>query len=864
MGQVYKAQDLNLGRFVAIKILRPEATKDALRRRRFELEAKTASSLQHSNILAVYDIGCENDAEYIVMEYLDGKTLDALMGGRPLPPERALRIAEQIASAVSKAHGAGIVHRDLKPSNVMVLADDYVKILDFGLAKLTEAAEHSGDTLTHTQMNLTTEGTVIGTAAYMSPEQVEGRPVDSRSDIFSFGAVLYEMFSGKRAFASTSQMSTLSAVLTREPETLTGVPEEIQRVIRRCLRKEADQRYQSMADVRMAVEDLRDDLRSGSLSSSTRLSAARVSRPKRLWWLVAAAVTLAGIVAAALLTRKRAVVPLQPVQLTSYSGVEDSPALSPDGSQFAFQWTGVQGNNIDIYVRLVDGGDPLRVTTDPGDDTVPAWSPDGRWIAYRHTEEGRPEVRLISPLGGKPRKLIDLTGTTFAASHCWSPDSRWLVVSMPVAGRTSQQLVRVDVQNSEMMTIGYPEPAPNQMDLSCGVSPDGQRIAFLRLEDRQAVRLMVIPFEGGWVTDTGVLAANASSLAWTPEGNEVLVGARIQGLDALWRVPMSKGFPATPVRLTGAGEGGASPAFAPAGRHRGVRMIYSRSQLDVAVVSAEFGPDGKFVAEPRRVVSETARMREAQVSPDGKQIAVISERLGPQQIWLFEEGAVDARQLSRFENMVPGSLRWSPSSKDLVFDVLGSGKSDVYTISTDGGAPRRLTMDPSNEARPSFSADGKFVYFRSDKSGARELWKVPFAGGEWTQVTSGGGFEAHETADGKRLIYIKGADGIGLFERPVAGGAERAIAPAARAGLWSYAQGWVAWFEVPEGQWGMYNPKTVKVMDLSTHRSWTAGSVTSRLMVNSSQVSLSPDHEKFYFVRRAEPQADLVLVDDFQ
>ena len=865
MGQVYKAQDLNLERFVAIKVLREDTTKDTIRRRRFELEAKTASSLQHPNIVAIHDIGWENDAEYIVMEYLKGKTLDEAIGRKSLPLHRALNIAQQIASAVAKAHGAGIIHRDLKPSNVMVMEDDHVKILDFGLAKLTEASETSQDTVTHTQLNLTTEGTVIGTAAYMSPEQVEGHKVDSRSDIFSFGAVLYEMVSGVRAFASTSQMSTLSAVLTREPEPLLEVPEEIQRVIRRCLRKDPEQRFQSMSDIRIALEDLRDDLRSGTLNSAARATA--LSRRRRLsrWVLPAVGLLILAGGASILLKYRKGTPPeLHPIQLTSFSGVEESPTLSPDGSQIAFQWTGATGDNIDVYVRLVEGGDPLRLTSEPGEDTVPAWSADGRWIAYRHRDNDRAEIRLVSPLGGRPRRLVDLPGSAFAASHCWSPDSKWLVVSMPMPGSAVQRLVKVNVQSNEPESIGYPDPAANQMDLSCAVSRDGKSIAFLRLQDRQVVRLLLVPFQGGDVVDTGVSVPRASALAWTPDGTDVVLGARIESLDALWRIPMDQGFPAKPVRLAGAGDGGSSPAFAPPSGRRGARLVYSRAQLDISVVGVDLGPDGKFKAEPRLVVSETARVHEAQVSPDGKQIAVVSERSGPRQIWVFESGTVDSREITRFDKMVPGSVRWSPDSHQLVFDVLGSGKSDIFTMSSEGGTPQRLTTDPSNEARPSFSADGKRIYFRSDKSGTRELWHMPSGGGAWTQVTHGGGFEAQETIDGKTLIYVKGVNGVGLYERPVAGGADRQIAPQARAGLWNYANGWVAWFEVPDGEWGSYKPKPLLMMDMATHRRWTAGTVQSRLAIDSSQVSLSPDHSRFYFVRHSEPQADLVLVDNFQ
>src|SRR5574338_468354 len=241
MGMVFKAQDLNLDRFVAIKILHEESTRDLMRRRRFELEAKSASSLQHPNIVTIHDIGWDNDAEYIVMEYLKGKTLDAVIGHKALPLLRALNIATQVAGAISKAHGAGIIHRDLKPSNIMIQDDDHVKILDFGLAKLMDASDSGEVNRTQTRMNLTTEGTVVGTASYMSPEQIESQKVDARSDRFSFGAVLYEMLSGKRAFSSTSQISTLSAILTREPDPLPAVPDEVQRIIRRCVRKAPDQ-----------------------------------------------------------------------------------------------------------------------------------------------------------------------------------------------------------------------------------------------------------------------------------------------------------------------------------------------------------------------------------------------------------------------------------------------------------------------------------------------------------------------------------------------------------------------------------------------------------------------------------------------
>ena len=371
MGVVYEALDSHLGRRVALKILPPEKIANPARKQRFIQEAKAASSLNHPNIITIYDIGAADSVDYIAMELVQGQTIEDLLANRRLKVAETLKYAVQIADALAAAHAAGIVHRDLKPANVMVTESGLVKVLDFGLAKLSEKAEFSDEDATRTAGALTEEGSVVGSAAYMSPEQAEGRKVDTRSDIFSFGAVLYEMLSGKRAFRADSRMATMAAVLNQEPPALNEVPKELQRIVTRCLRKELVRRSQSMAEIKIELEDLKEETESGT-------SAVVTPAPKRKMWIAAGA---AGIVLVAaffyLLPQfKEERAPFKEVPLTTYHGYQGEPTLSPDGSQFAFIWDGgVEGAPRQLYVSLTGRGTPLRLTTPPGAASAPAWSP---------------------------------------------------------------------------------------------------------------------------------------------------------------------------------------------------------------------------------------------------------------------------------------------------------------------------------------------------------------------------------------------------------------------------------------------------------------------------------------------------------
>src|SRR5690348_9318350 len=292
MGVVYRAFDTHLDRPVAIKILRADATTSPDRKRRFVQEAKAASALNHPNIVHIYDISSDAGTDFIAMEFVAGKTLDQLIGKSGLPLKDTLKYSIQIADALARAHAAGIVHRDLKPGNIMVAEDGRVKLLDFGLAKLTETnVDSDGTTATITvgQSPQTEEGTIVGTVAYMSPEQAEGRKVDARSDIFSFGSVLYEMATGRRPFEGATKLSTLSAILEKEPRPLGEIapdpPAELEKIIGRCLRKDRERRAQNIGDIKLALEELQEDSASGKISPA---STARGPAPARSSFALAA------------------------------------------------------------------------------------------------------------------------------------------------------------------------------------------------------------------------------------------------------------------------------------------------------------------------------------------------------------------------------------------------------------------------------------------------------------------------------------------------------------------------------------------------------------------------------------------------
>jgi serine/threonine protein kinase len=500
MGVVYKARDTRLGRMVAIKALPDSKTADADSKLRFAQEARTASALNHPNIITIYEIAEHEQRSYIVMEFVDGKPLSQLIPKRGMKMTEALRVAVQVADALAAAHRAGIVHRDLKPGNIIVDSHGLVKVLDFGLAKsvATVGVGASDDASTRTLATpLTEPGTVMGSAPYMSPEQAEGRPVDARSDIFSFGAVLYEMITGQRPFFGESPAAVMAAVLRSEPKPVSELspttPPEVERLIGRCLRKDIHKRSQNMSDVKLALEELRDDSESGKLLKP--VSATLDGRPSHRQWLwpaITAALILAGGLGW-IYRNRMAAAPIRAPELTRLSPDDgfsySAPAISPDGKLVAY--VSDRSGKPELWLQQVGGSVPIQLTHSQSGVVRAAFFPDGTRILYLtaastiDTRAGQNTLETISTLGGEPQVLA-------AASIPY-------VITMP----------------------------------NFSISPDGRRIAYVEEKPAGGARLTIKSTNGeqegslhAW-EDIQPRSVFYPVVRWTPDGRSLLsLGAR--------------------------------------------------------------------------------------------------------------------------------------------------------------------------------------------------------------------------------------------------------------------------------------------------------------------------------------------------
>jgi Tol biopolymer transport system component len=501
MGTVYKALDTHLDRVVALKVLPPDKIADPERRQRFIQEAKAASALHHPNIVVVHDVTSAQGLDFMVMEYVEGTTLDELAGRRGLKLGEALGYAVQIADGLARAHAAGIIHRDLKPTNIMITGEGLVKVLDFGLAKLTEDAAPSGPEATATlNRPRTEEGYIVGTAAYMSPEQAEGKKVDARSDIFSFGALLYEMLTGRRAFERPSRVATLAAVLREEPkpagELNEALPGEVEKVVERCLRKDPQRRWQTMSDLKIVLQDLKEDSESGKLSA-VRPGMGAARRPGRLWMLAAGVGVVVLTLAAWLVFFHKPAPPpeYEITRLTFDEGLTMAPAFSPDGQMFAYA-SDRAGGGMDIWVQQTAGGPPLRLTTDPANDWYPCFSPDGSKIVFRSERAGG-GIYEVATLGGRERRL---SNRGFYPGY--SPDGAWIsCVDIPASQDDDLKKILLIPSRGGDPVLFHPEFRISDTDTGASSvwSPDGKYLIFngRRGDDYSSLDWWVAPTAGG-------------------------------------------------------------------------------------------------------------------------------------------------------------------------------------------------------------------------------------------------------------------------------------------------------------------------------------------------------------------------------
>jgi Tol biopolymer transport system component/predicted Ser/Thr protein kinase len=790
MGVVYKARDTHLDRFVAIKVLPPEKVADAERKRRFVQEAKSASALNHPNIITIHDIASDNGLDFIAMEYVPGKALNQVITRKGLPLAEALKYAVQIADALATAHAAGIIHRDLKPGNVMVSGaperSGSIKVLDFGLAKLTDKADSRDREFTGSMHQdgapASGEGSIVGTVSYMSPEQAEGKKVDARSDIFSFGSLLYEMVTGRRAFQGDSRLSTLSAVLREEPkpasQIVEGLPRELERIIARCLRKSPERRPQTMADLKVALEELKEESDSGTLS----MAPARQQRPgRRLVWagtLLAAFTLGVGTLWFMRSPGKTPEAALNPVPLTTYPGVQGRPSFSPDGNQVAFVWNGEKQDNEDIYVKMIGtNGPPLRLTTDAAPDWDPAWSPDGRFIAFfRVLPSGKCALLLIPAIGGLERKIAEIFPESRPA---WSPDGNWLAISEKDSETEPFALSLLSVDTGEKRRLTSP-PKQSVGDLDPAFSPDGRSLVFSRGINADAngqSDLYLLAFSDGWKPagePRQITFGNqgAQTPAWTADGREIVYSVGSLVLRGLWRISAftHAAERTEPQPLPSVGNDASEPAISRSA-HR-LAYVHRFSHTSIWRMAAP-GLEGKRLRplnQPASLISSTRDDESPQFSPDGKKIAFQSSRSGSLEVWICDADGSNAVQVTSFGGPDVSTPRWSPDGGRIAFDSNATGEWDIYVVGANGGKPQRMTTNPANDGNPSWSHDGQWIYFDSARTGEQQVWKMSANGGEAVQVTKDGGYAPLESPDGKFLYYTKALFSTSLWKIPIEGG----------------------------------------------------------------------------------------------
>ncbi len=838
MRVVYKARDTHLDRFVALKILPAEKVADPDRKRRFVQEAKAASSLNHPNIITIHDIESEGGIQFIAMEYVAGKTLDRLIPRKGMRLSEALKLAIQMADALAKAHSAGIVHRDLKPGNVMVTGEGLVKVLDFGLAKLTEVSG-SREEATLTLESLTEEGLIVGTVSYMSPEQAGGKTIDVRSDIFSFGAVLYEMVSGQKAFQGDTKLSTLAAIVKQEPRPVSQlvptVPGDLEKIVNRCLRKDRERRSQTMADVKIALQELKEESDSGTLVSAP--STQRIRRRGKVWTVVAV-VTLAVAGVAVWINRstiKMPEAPLTAVPLTSYPGQERQPSFSPDGNQVAFSWNGEKQDNFDIYVKLIGSGTQLRLTTAPEADTNPAWSPDGNSIAFiRQRPGGKASVVLVSPLGPPERKVAEIskTGMDWLRGLVWTPDGKSLVVTDWNSDSEPSGLFLLSVESGEKQRLTSPKQKLF-VDSQPAFSPDGRTLAFIRAvavgvhdiyrlalsEDFQPIgEPKRLTFENQ-VTFRSV---------WTLDGREIIFSSGPYLGPNLFRIAAS-------------------------GSGKPQRLVYTRDLIDVNIWRLQVpGPHGK-ISSPIRLISSTRVDGHAQFSPDGKRIAFNSNRTGSFEIWICDSDGSNAQRLTLL-GVYCGSPQWSPDGERIAFSSILEKQWEIYVISANGGRPKRLTSSPAYDDQPRWSRDRKWIYFLSDRSGENQIWKTPAGGGEALRLTTKGGALALKSPDPQWVYYTR-SDGA-LWKVPRDGGEETQVLESVEDNYFAIVNGGIYFIPRPDSA-GLHS---IQFFNFATKRIQSIAKIESEI---DAYLSVSPDDRWILYSQDDQVGSDLMLVENF-
>jgi Tol biopolymer transport system component/serine/threonine protein kinase len=750
MGRVYKVHDTEIKEKVALKLLRPEIAADEKTIERFRNEIKLARKIVHKNVGRMFDLGKEKEGYYITMEYVPGQDLRGLIrqSGR-LTIETAISVVAQVCEGLAEAHKLGIIHRDLKPGNIMVDKDGNVRIMDFGIARTVESK------------GITGAGVMIGTPEYMSPEQVEGKDIDQRSDVYSLGIILYELITGQVPYEGDLPLNVAykhKHETPQDPRKLnTQIPENLSSIVMRCLEKDKEKRYQSPGEVRSELVNVEKGIPTTErvVPKKRPVTSKEITIKfdlKKFFIPALVFIVFLTVVGYFLFRSGPKLVDIKigrTQQITHAPGIEIDPAISPDGKMMAYA-AGPE-SLMHLYIRQIAGGRTISLTESfPGNHRWPQWSPDGTSIAFQSGEA----IYVVPALGGIPKQLVEPSPEGSVRAPSWSPDGKQFAY---VQGRNIY-VCSIDGGEPRKITEAF-EP------YSLSWSPDGSKIAYVSGNPSFLFGTIgnIAP-SSIWIVSTikGVPFQMTNnnylnvSPVWTPDGRNLLFVSNQGGSRDVYQLPLNASSEPSgpPVRLT-TGLNAHTISISVDGKKLAYSVfIYTANIWSIRIPKGE----GISISEAQPVTEGNQAIEGIGVSPDGKWLTFDSNRSGNQDIYKMPVGGGELEKLTTHpsDDFLPS---WSPDGKEIVFYSFRKGNRDIHMMTADGRSIRQLTDDPAQERYPDWSPDGKHIVFMSDKTGRQELsvfsrskedieWGIP------KQLTFDGGSYPRWSPDGSLIAYI--------------------------------------------------------------------------------------------------------------